>query len=172
MFQSIFVTGRLFRTSAVLRSAGLVAVVALSAGGCASEATPAATASSDAGVTGDGAADGTPAAAIELLGTWTTNFGSDETITADKWGPQKIAAFDNATNVAYTQNPPDDKYGPNKFSKQVWTEPKGNVFYYCTVDYGKDSMDLAKASTLTADDKDLAKAGCGGFGWTKMTKKL
>ena len=142
---------------------------AIAGTGCDSESSTPANAS-DTTSAQDGADSGA-GAAIELLGTWTTNFGSEETIAADKWGPQKIASFDNAANVAYTQNPPDDKYGPNKFSKQVWTEPKANVFYYCTVDYGKDSIDLAKASTLVANDKDLDKAGCGGFGWTKMPKK-
>ena len=169
-----------------LLSAGLGVTLALAGLGCDSEASTASTATKDASIASDSAADGSAAdgtaadgtaadgsaaTTIELLGTWATNFGSDETITADKWGPQKIASFDNAANVAYTQNPPDDKFGPNKFSKQVWTELKGNSFYYCTIDYGKDSIDLAKASTLVADSKDPDKSGCGGFGWTKMTKK-
>lgn len=119
----------------------------------------------------DSAAGDASASVIELVGTWTTNFATEEVITAEKWGPQTIVSFDNAGNVAFTQNPADDKYGPSKFSKQVWTEPKAGVFYYCTVDYGKDSLALAKASTLVADDKDPDNSGCGGFGWTKMTKK-
>ncbi len=152
----------------------LVMAAALSA--CDSDsATPASSAAADTArgdsSGADSASGDTSAAAIELVGTWATNFATEEVITADKWGPQTIASFDNAQNVAYTQNPPDDKYGPNKFSKQVWTEPKGDVFYYCTVDYGKDSLELAKASTLVADDKDPEKSGCAGFGWTKMTKK-
>lgn len=154
----------------LINSLVLASVFAISATGCDSEPAASTAAASDA-TTSQDSADSAAAAAIELVGTWTTNFGSDEKITADKWGPQKIASYDNAANVAYTQNPPDDQYGPNKFSKQVWTEPKANVFYYCTVDYGKDSLDLAKASTLVADDKDLDKKGCAGFGWTKMTKK-
>lgn len=138
---------------------------------CDSDATPAAASGSADATSGDAAGADSSAAAFELIGTWTTNFATEEVITAQKWGPQALISFDNAGNVAYTQNPPDDKYGPNKFSKQVWTEPKGDVFYYCTVDFGKDSLDLAKASTLVADDKDPANSGCGGFGWTKMTKK-
>lgn len=134
-----------------------------------SNTTSTATASDASGA--DAANADTSAAPFELIGTWTTNFATEEVISAQKWGPQTIASFDNAKNVAYTQNPPDDKYGPNKFSKQVWTEPKGEVFYYCTVDYGKDSLELAKASTLVADDKDPDNSGCGDFGWTKMTKK-
>lgn len=138
---------------------------------CDSDSATASAASASDASSSDAAGADASAAPFELIGTWTTNFATEEVISAEKWGPQTIASFDNAKNVAYTQNPPNDQYGPNKFSKQVWTEPKGEVFYYCTVDFGKDSLELAKASTLVADDKDPEKSGCGGFGWTKMTKK-
>ena len=126
----------------------------------------------DSGTSG-GAAAATPA--IEIVGSWTNNFAGDETITADKWtsagGAAKIVALDNGKNLAYTQNAADAQYGPAKFNKTVWTEPKADSFYYCMIDFNKDSLALAKASTLVADDKDLEKSGCAGFGWTKMTKK-
>lgn len=131
----------------------LGALVALSA--CESTSTPAAAAP----------------ASIEIAGTWVTPFGED-VITKDKWNTAKVAAYDNAKNVAYTQNAADDKYNPNQFNKVVWTEPKGDTFYYCIADYGKGTLALAQASTLTADDKDPENAGCGGkFPWTKCKKK-
>ena len=40
------------------------------------------------------------------------------------------------------------------------------------VDYGKDTADLAEASTLTADDSKPSEGGCGGnFPWTQMSKQ-
>lgn len=135
--------------------------------------------SADSGSKADGTASAdstagtetTAAVSIEVAGIWTTNFKTEEEITDKKWSFMLMTEFDNAKNVAYTQNAADDKYNPSKFNKIVWTEPKADVFYYCTVDFGKDTLALAKASTLTADDKDLDKKGCGGFGWTQMTKK-
>lgn len=115
------------------------------------------------------------ATSIEIAGTWNDGFGGSETIATDKWvfpfGTSAIMEFDNAKNTAFLQAPKDDKYNANKFSKIVWTEPAADSMHYCTVDMGKDTLPLAKASTLTADDKDLVTKGCGGFGWTKLTKK-
>src|SRR6185369_10475185 len=60
---------------------------------------------------------------LELLGDWKDEFGSPTlTITATTWGPQTVISFDNTTNVAITQNPSDDEFGPSKFSKQLWTD--------------------------------------------------
>ena len=126
----------------------------------------------------ESAAPASPSAAattIEIAGTWNDGFGGSETIATDKWvfplGTSAILEFDNAKNTAFLQAPKDDKYNPNKFSKIVWTEPAADSVHYCTVDMGKDTLPLAKASKLTADDKDLVGKGCGGFGWTKLTTK-
>lgn len=108
---------------------------------------------------------------LELNGTWTTSFQGTEVITNTVWNGASIVEYSNTTNVAYTQNPANDQYNPSKFNKLVWTQPNGSTFYYCWLDFGKDSLDLAKASTLVADDKDPDNTGCGGFGWTKMTKQ-
>lgn len=135
--------------------------LALSVGACGTAA-PATTADT---TSGDAAK-----AALELVGTWTSSFGV-EVIDATQWNGNAIAAFDNDKNTAYTQAPKDDKYNPSKFSKMVWTEIKDSSFYYCTVDYGKDSLALAQASTLTTDATDPDKKGCGGFSWTKLTLK-
>lgn len=139
-------------------------------------------ASADASAGGDSTAkpDATrgetaAAAPIEIAGAYSDNFGGNETIASDKWqfsfGTSTIAEYDNAKNNAYLKAAADDKFNPSKFSKIVWTEPKADGFYYCTVAMGAGTLDLAKASTLTADDKDPDKTGCGGFPWTKLTKK-
>ena len=116
---------------------------------------------------------------IELVGAWVDPFGTVVTITATDWNGKgkdfefktKIVAHDNTENWAVTQSSADDTFNANKFGKQVWTEPKAGIFHHCTVVFGLDSVELAKASTKTADDNDLEGKGCGGFPWTKLTGK-
>ena len=107
---------------------------------------------------------------IEIRGTWNSNFGGTETISSRKWNDATVQMFDNAANVAFTQNPVDAQYDPSKFSKLVWTEPTAGSFYYCTVDFGLDSLAAAQASTKTADSSQPDTGGCGGFSWTKLSQ--
>lgn len=113
--------------------------------------------------------------ALETVGEWKTNFGGTETINRQAWSYAWVKAFENKKNVAYTKNPADAKYNPGKWNKLVWASPKSGdkagKWYYCTVDFGLDSLDAAKKSAKKADDKDLTGKGCGGFSWTEMTAK-
>ena len=79
--------------------------------------------------------------------------------------------FDNQLNFVYFQNPADSFYFPSKYGRTVWTEVKNNEFYYCTTVFGKDTLDEAKVDQTQADPSDPANGGCGGFTWTKMTRK-
>ena len=106
---------------------------------------------------------------IEIAGSWKSNFGTEEVITHAKWGTAAIAKYDNDKNVAITQSAPDDMWTPNKFNRLVWTNPLGNDFYYCTADYGLDSLAAAETSTQTADSSDPENSGCGNFPWTKLS---
>ena len=57
--------------------------------------------------------------------------------------------FDNAANLAFTQNPASDDAQtlPEKFSRVVWTEPDAEgAFFYCTTDFGAESVEELKAS--------------------------
>jgi hypothetical protein len=108
---------------------------------------------------------------LEVVGDWSDNYGGSTTITATKWGADTVVRFDNGANSAVVQAPADAAYNPSKFSKQLWTEPASGSFWLCTVDFGLDSADAAAASTKTADAANPADGGCGGFPWTKMTKK-
>ena len=109
-------------------------------------------------------------APVSIIGTWSSNFGGYEEITDKSWNDMVMTKFDGMTRIAITQNPASDKYNPSKFNKIVFTAPKDGSFYYCYVDYGKDTAALAEASTLTADDSAPDTKGCGGFSWTKLTK--
>jgi len=113
--------------------------------------------------------EGTGTAKIELVGTWKSNFDTVEVISESKWGRASIVEFDGSARIAYTQNATDDAFSPSAFNRLVWTTITNNSFYYCTVDFGLNSLDEAKASTKVADAADPDNAGCGGFAWTKLT---
>ena len=123
---------------------------------------------------GDGGAGGEQPAhgvGFELLGSWHDSFDFDFEITPRKWDSQIIQDFDNDANVAFTQNPKNALYGPSKFNKIVYVGPTDDVFYYCTIAYGKDSLAAAQADTQVADSNDLDGHGCSGFSWSKATRK-
>ncbi len=107
---------------------------------------------------------------IETAGTWTSNFGTEETITDEAWGAASLIEYDNDLNWAVTQNAGDDQYNPSKYNRLVWTEPNAGRFYYCTVDYGLETLAQAESSTQAADASDPASGGCGGFSWTELSR--
>jgi hypothetical protein len=111
----------------------------------------------------------------EIEGTWSSNFGSTETIDAERWDfgsfEQYLVEWNNEQNVAYTRNLPDAMFDPGAYSKIVWTEPAAKTFYYCTVDFGLASITDARDSTKTADDSDPSTGGCGGNPWTELTEQ-
>jgi hypothetical protein len=119
-----------------------------------------------------GAGGGPALAPLELIGEWSNNFGSDESISASAWNTSRIADYDNDANIVYTQLPADDPYNPDKFTKIVYTEPNADSFYHCWVEFSLDTLEAAKASLASADATDPDAGGCGGaFPWTKATKK-
>ncbi len=126
---------------------------------------------SDPAKSGCGSFGWTQLSAVEVAGTWKTNFGSEEQINRQAWGFAWLRAFTNGKNVAYTQNPEDAKYGPSTFNKLTWTTTKDGKWFYCTVDFGLKSLADAQKSTKEADATDPAKSGCGGFSWTEMSAK-
>ena len=146
----------------------MVLAATLAAAGCGSDA------GGDRADAAGSTADAVRGPGLEIAGTWTSSFG-EEVITSSAWtSPMATATvvdFDNDGNYAVTQNAANDQYAPSKFNKIVWTEPKDGAFYYCVVDFGHDSAEAAKATAKTADDSDPASSGCGGFGWTELTKK-
>ena len=108
---------------------------------------------------------------IEVIGVWQDNFGSPPlTITRAKWGSQAVISFDNALREAITQNPPGAMFGPDKFSKQLWTKPDASGWYTCTIGYGKDTAPAAAAVASVAFVSPTEK-NCGGFTWSHMTAK-
>lgn len=109
-----------------------------------------------------------PTPAIETTGAWSTNFGGTELIDSSAWGPMAVVKYDNAKRVAVTRNAPNDKYNPGKFNKLAWTAPTAGALWYCYVDFGLATAELAAGSAKTADATAPDKGGCGGFPWTQL----
>ncbi|RVU44010.1 hypothetical protein EA187_10655 [Lujinxingia sediminis] len=107
---------------------------------------------------------------IEVAGEWATNFGGQETITEEVWGPMLLTEYDNTERVAITQNAPDAEYGPNTYNVIVWTELVDDSFYYCMAAFDQQTVEEARAIEADADASDPENGGCGGFSWTKMTR--
>jgi hypothetical protein len=108
---------------------------------------------------------------FELIGTWTSSFGGTEVITAERWGEAEVVDVDNDGNRAVLRNPETDMFAPGKFARVVWTEPAGDAFHYCWVDFGLDTRLEAETSTRTADPARPDATGCGGFAWTRLERQ-
>ncbi len=111
-----------------------------------------------------------PANTIEIAGTWSSNFGGTEVINESSWAEVPVVEYSNSDNFAVTRNPDDAEFNPGKFNKLVWTDPQNNSFYYCFVDFGRDTALAAKTSTHGADATNPEAGGCGMFSWTKLTR--
>jgi len=162
-----------------LHFASILTLVAMTAFGCSGDDDDAPVgdvgAAGQPGAAGEASVDGAggapTAAAFELIGNWIDNFDSPQIIDDTTWNSSTIIEYDNDANVVYAQYPADDEYSPNKFSKTVYTEPKDDSFYFCTIVFSADTLEDAKADTAVADDADPENAGCGAFSWSLATKQ-
>jgi hypothetical protein len=93
--------------------------------------------------------------------SWATSFSGDSPFMSTS----SIETFDNTENYLITLG--ED----GKYSRIVWTEIDGAVFYNCTVDFGLDTLEDAEASEKTADASDPENGGCSAFPWTKLTRQ-
>ncbi len=108
------------------------------------------------------------APAIEVHGTWETEWGAED-ITSHSWNSSTVVSYDNSANIAITQNPEDAEYNPGQYNKLVWTNINvDGTLHYCTVAYGHSTAEEAMAATDGSDLEDLDGEGCGGFKWTKL----
>lgn len=113
--------------------------------------------------------------ALEIVGTYTDDWGTTHTITETSWTQQssgtddsvfEIAAYDNDADFLVAHNAVGNPYNPDKWSRFDWTEDAG-ALYYCQIAYKAESQEEAAAVT-SADRSDLEK-GCNGFAWSKLT---
>jgi hypothetical protein len=116
---------------------------------------------------------------IEVAGSWeNVAFSEEDVIDDSSWSQTymggtdaalatdfTITKFDNATNTVILEDP------SGRFNRWQWTDVAGDAFYYCMVAFNLESAEGAENSTDRADDSDPENSGCGGFSWTKLTKK-
>jgi hypothetical protein len=112
---------------------------------------------------------------LEVIGEWESRFGDmvfPESITEEAWGFADVIEYDNAKNVAITKSPDFDDPSIETYSRLVWLEPEGDSFYYCTADYGLETLEDARNTKAKVDDSNPDEGGCGesDFSWTKLTK--
>lgn len=112
--------------------------------------------------------NGTQNQTLEVEGTWVTNFGSTVEIDDESWGDHAVVEFDNDEAFAITEVPDSAETNPGTFNKLVWTEPSDGTWWYCTVDFGLESVEAALNTEKTADASNPAESGCGDFAWTQM----
>ena len=108
---------------------------------------------------------------FELVGSWRSEFG-DETISQSRWDGlclQAVTRYDNTTNVAILQTTGGEGCGTG-FSKVLWKDIVGDAFHYCTAAFGEATVDAAANAPVSAVTDDLA-TGCGGFPWSRLTRK-
>ena len=112
--------------------------------------------------------------ALEINGTWSTNFGSTLNVTNETWATtsssmgtteMSIVSYDNCENrlVAGMQS---------SYSKIVWTEPSGGEFWYCTPVFNEGSAEAAREAEVSVDYENPGETGsCGdGFAFTRATE--
>ena len=111
-------------------------------------------------------------------GNWKQTFSSGSVTNSS------VVEFDNSSKTVYLKTPDEPnafadcngngtkgETGVECYHKNVWTVTADGSTYYCQIVYNKASLADAKADTAQADASDPANSGCGGFSWTKLTKK-
>jgi len=128
---------------------------------------------------GSGGESGSGSEALEIDGRWDGDFGSVEVIADTSWSVDygtgasvsTIVSFSNDDNAAITQNADDAEYDPSAYNRIVWTEIADDSFYYCTTDFGLDTLEEAEQADTPADDSHPGESGCGASPWTKLIRK-
>ena len=107
--------------------------------------------------------------ALELVGTWTDEFGDTHTIDEMQWqnaaGSFEISEWDNTAAWLVAQNAASNEYFPMLWSRFEWTWADEGL-HYCQSVFDAASGEDAIAAER-ADPGDLT-TGCGGFAWTRM----
>lgn len=120
---------------------------------------------------GDDGSEEAGAPVFELAGTWTSDFG-EETISDSRWDgfcQQAVVSFDNDGNEAILEIVGGEGCGEG-FSKVVWKDIVSDAFDYCTAAFGEASVDEAANAPLSAVNDD-PMTGCGGFPWSRLSRK-
>ncbi len=115
-----------------------------------------------------------------IMGDFTDDYSMAHAISETSWtqsgfGDPSIFTFtqiDNQIQTLIAQNDSANPYNPDLWSRFDWTwnldATNGWELYICQTTYDAAS-EQAALDTARADDSNLA-TGCGGFGWSKLTR--
>ena len=118
--------------------------------------------------------DGDTGAAIDIAGSYADDFGRypDQRRRLDPVLRGRCRLFLRVRrdrqrgSVRHRAKRRGQRFAPSMYSKFEWTFDDAGDLYYCQPAF--DAMTAEDASAASADTGDLA-AGCGGFGWSKLT---
>jgi hypothetical protein len=107
---------------------------------------------------------------LEIVGTYTTEWGQTVVITNTEWAEQLdtssfsyvISQYNNEEGYIIAQSSEDETW-----SRFEWTV-SSDTLYYCQVVFGEATETDAESDENVADADDLDE-GCGGFSWTELT---
>ena len=114
----------------------------------------------------------TDADTLEIVGSYTDDWGGTHEISATTWtmgwgDTFAITAHDNTADFLVAQNGAKNGYFAGLWSRFEWTEAGGQL-WYCQSVY--DATTEGEVGTAPwADRADPATGGCGGFSWTGLT---
>lgn len=111
---------------------------------------------------------------LEINGTYTDEFGTDQTITSSAWSDSfanifHILSYSNDSNYLIAKNDPANAFNPDLYSRFDWTRFNSDL-YYCQTAF--DAATAADAKAAQADPTDPTTGGCdvvGNFSWTNLT---
>jgi hypothetical protein len=112
-----------------------------------------------------------PATAIEIVGSYTDQFGFTVEITTTGWSfGDAVFTFsivDNDENYAIARGAESAEWNPCAYNTFVWHEEGGDL-YYCQSVFDATS-ECGALHAARPDSEDLLK-GCSGFKWSKLTE--
>jgi len=115
----------------------------------------------------------TQGVSFELIGVYENNYGGFEILGHSLWKNSSIVYFNNDNNIVILRTAPKNDNSALTFSKIVYTEKSNNTLYYCTVDYGKSTLEEARNTSKIANSSSPETSGCdsvNNFAWTKLTQ--
>lgn len=112
-----------------------------------------------------------PKEKIAIAGKYIDSYDGPHTITDEVWdtGWSKfyLSLVNNEERYALALNADQNGYFPCMWSRFVWTE-QGGELYYCQAPYGAESECAAEENKMP--DTDDLDAGCNGFSWSSLSK--
>lgn len=115
---------------------------------------------------------------IAIIGEWENDFGGTEAFDNISWKTESefgdseriIHEYDNAENIFYYQEDPNDGFNPDKFGRVRW-HLIGERLFTCTEVFGEDTLQEARDNPTTSEFTGENDPTCGGFQWSGHTRK-